>query len=96
MSQDRTVGSRAPVLRARVSRCHNTCTQHAVWPGHQGGRRKEENGELLGRRVSCILKDQQKSPQKAPEEEPTDKGSRDVWRTTCSWYHDRSRAGQRA
>ena len=82
MSQDRTVGSRAPVLRARVSRCHNdmhTARRVAGAPGRTeergGGQRKEENGELLGRRVSCILKDQQKSPQKAPEEEPTDKGS---------------------
>ena len=36
---------------------------------------EEENGEPPGRRVSCILKDQQKSPQKAHKEEPTEEGS---------------------
>ena len=66
MSQDRTVGSRAPVLRARVSRCHNdthTARRVARAPG-----RTEERGERGAVGETCEL--HSKGPTEIPTEGP--------------------------
>ena len=44
MSQDRTVGSRAPCEQTSPWHAHST----PCGPGHQGGQSKEENGQLSG------------------------------------------------
>ena len=102
MSQDRAVGSRATSSGAGVSRRHNDMhTARRVALG-TSERRGEETGSWRGDVWAAFWRTNNPYPpllwgQKAHQEEPTDEGNRDMWRATCSWYHNsKSWAGERA